>query len=742
MHKIAFILLLLITSNFASAHDLPNKPGQVIKVGVWKNPPVVLQMENGEWNGIAIEVLQAIADQEGWQLKFIPGTFAEQLKNLKNHKIDLLTAIAYTAKRSKLYTFTRYSLISNWGLIYARADSRIDSLLDLENKKVSVMRNNIHDKAFRKLIDKFGINSKLIEVDNFSDVMKSVQTGEADAGVINRLFGAVNAEKYHLVETGIIFNPINLHYAAPLGSHTAILKTIDRYLNAFKADKNSIYYASMRHWMGLPTAKQLPSWLPWLATSLLGAVLLMIGMNLWLRRQVARRTQELQIEVDERRLAQERLDRLAYYDSLTGLPNRVSFSENIKIAIATARRRNSKVAVLFVDLDQFKTINDSLGHDAGDRLIVQVAQRLQLCLRDEDTINRFGGDEFVATLQDIHDPSGIDQVASRMLKCLSTPINVGLTEVYTSVSIGIALFPDDDDSSDGLLKDADAAMYHAKAQGGNNYQFYNVEFTNRVRDRLNLETRLRYALERDEFLLHYQPIFDLATQSPVAVEALIRWQDPQHGLITPDNFIASAEETGLIVPLGEWALEHSCAQIREWESQGLGQLRLAVNVSSRQFVHNKLPSTVLSALRNSKLSPQRLDLEITERMFLKLTPKVSATLNQLKNEGIGLSIDDFGTGYSSLNYLKQLPIDTLKIDRSFVKNIPSDMDDVQIASTIIAMAHNLGLQVVAEGIETEEQLRLLTTWGCRWGQGYYMARPQPVDTITSWLADTPVGKIQ
>ena len=376
------------------------------------------------------------------------------------------------------------------------------------------------------------------------------------------------------------------------------------------------------------------------------------------------------------------------------------------------------------------------------RLIVQVAQRLQLCLRDEDTINRFGGDEFVATLQDIHDPSGIDQVASRMLKCLSTPINVGLTEVYTSVSIGIALFPDDDDSSDGLLKDADAAMYHTKARGGNNYQFYNVEFTNRVRDRLNLETRLRYALERDEFLLHYQPIFDLATQFPVAVEALIRWQDPQLGLIAPDNFIVSAEETGLIVPIGEWVLEHACAQIREWEAQGLGQLRLAVNVSSRQFEHNNLLSTVLSALRNSKLSPQRLDLEITERIFLKLTKKVSATLNQLKSEGVGLSIDDFGTGYSSLNYLKQLPIDTLKIDRSFVKNIPSDIDDVQIASTIIAMAHNLGLQVVAEGIETEEQLKLLTTWGCRWGQGYYMARPQPVDAITSWLADTQLGKTQ
>lgn len=734
MRNIVFSFFLLVAANYTLAHDIEDATGQLIRVGVWKNPPVVLQTKNGEWTGITIEILRSIADQKGWQLEFVPGTFSEHLDNLKNHKIDLLSAIAYSPKRAELYSYTRNTIISNWGLIYARTDSHISSLLDLDNKQVAVMRNNIHDKAFRMLVTNFGITPKLVELDNFSDVMKSIQTGQVEAGVANRLFGAINAEKYHLVETGIIFNPINIHYAAPHDQHRPILDAIDQHLSSIKANKNSVYYTALNHWMGLTAKYSLPRWLPWLAAGLIGAVVLMVGLTLLLRRQVAMRTQELQIEVDERRIAQERLDRLAYYDLLTGLPNRVSFAESLKVAVATARRRNSKVAVLFIDLDQFKNINDSLGHDAGDQLIQHVAKRLQLCLRDEDSIHRFGGDEFLATLQDVHDLPGIEHIASRMLTCLSTPINIGLTEVYTSVSIGIALFPDDDDTSDGLLKDADAAMYHAKAQGGNNYQFYNVEFTNRVRKRLDLETRLRHALERDELVLHYQPIFDLGSQTPIGVEALIRWLDPEHGLIAPDNFIPCAEETGIIIPMGEWVMEHACAQIHEWETLGFGQLRLAVNVSSRQFAHNKLLATVASALRNSGLRPQQLALEITERMFLNLTSKVSDTLNQLKSEGINLSIDDFGTGYSSLSYLKQLPIDVLKIDRSFVQNIPSDKDNTQIAATIISMAHGLGLEVVAEGIETEEQLRLLNAWGCRWGQGFYLAKPQPADEIAAWLA--------
>lgn len=717
-----------------AAHEIKAEPGQIIRVGVFDNPPVAFRDDSGQWRGIAIDVLQAIASQEGWQLEFIPGSFTDQLRKFENHQIDLISMMAYSEARARTYTFTRNALISNWGLVYSRADSNIGSLLDLEGKRIAVMRNNIHDKAFRKLAEKFSLQYEIVELDNFSDVMESVRTGKVDAGVVNRLFGALNAGNYSLVETGIIFNPINIHYASLDPENSVIIEAIDRQLRIYKTDKDSVYFDALHRWMNQSVQYQFPRWLVWLAAGLFSAVVLMAGVAILLRKQVAARTRELQFEVDERRLAQSRLDNLAYYDSLTRLPNRVSFLESLRAATGSARRRNSRIALLFIDIDRFKTINDSLGHDAGDQLIIQVAQRLQACLRDGDTINRFGGDEFVAILQDVHELADVKLVAGRMLESLGTPINIGVTEVYSSVCIGIALFPDDD-NGDNLLKYADAAMYHAKALGGNNYQFYNEELTRRVHNRLSLETRMRHALERNEFLLHYQPIFNLDNLQPVGVEALIRWQDPERGLISPDDFIPLAEETRLIVPIGEWVMQHACAQVREWESQGLGRLTLAVNVSSRQFEHNRLYPNVMSALRNSGLDARQLELEITERMFLDISRNVRETLDKLTNEGVRLSIDDFGTGYSSLSYLKQLPVDTLKIDRSFISGIPGEMDDAQIASTIVSMAHGLELNVVAEGIENEDQLNFLDAFRCDRGQGYYLSRPQPAEEIARWFKE-------
>jgi len=733
MRNFLCLFIFLLPISHAIGSELKDISGQVIRVGVFNNPPVSLQDDTGQWRGITIDILRAIAQKKGWKLEFIAGSFAKNQQMLENNQIDLISTIAYSKRRALKYSFTRTPTISNWGLIYTRPDTNIGSLLDLEGKHVAVMRNNIHDKAFRKLAKKFEVQFKHNERDHFTDVMESVQKGEVDAGVANRLFGALNANKYGLVETGIIFNPINIHYATLHSKHQEILNAIDQQLNILKSNKDSVYYSTLYHWLNPSGKNILPKWLQWVALALLCIVALMIGLTILLRRQVAARTLDLQKEVDEHRLAQEQLDCLAYYDLLTGLPNRVSFKENLKVAIASARRRNDKIAILFIDLDRFKTINDSLGHDMGDQLIKHVAKRLQDSLRDEDTITRFSGDEFVTILPAIHMLSDIHHIAKRMLTCLSTPINIAATEIYTSVSIGVALYPDDDDSGKNLLKYADAAMYHAKEQGGDNYQFYNKDFTDRIQNRLSLETRLRHAIERNELCLYYQPIFNLNDRHPTGVEALIRWQDPERGLIPPDDFIPLAEETGLIVTIGEWVLKEACNQVSEWEKQGLGQLRVAVNISSRQFAHNKLFSTVVTALQNSEIAPQQLELEITERMFLDINNNVREVLEKLKGIGVGLSIDDFGTGYSSLSYLKQLPIDTLKIDRSFVQGIPQDKDDLEIASTIISMAHGLGLDVVAEGIETEEQLNFLAGLECGRGQGYYISRPLPATEIAGWL---------
>ncbi|MEE8379090.1 MAG: EAL domain-containing protein, partial [Gammaproteobacteria bacterium] len=679
------------------------------------------------------DILKAIADKQGWQLEFVPGSFSDQLKNFENHQIDLIIMMAYSTNRAQKYTFTHNPLISNWGLLYSQADSKIGSLLDLRGKRVAVMRNNIHDRAFRKLTKDFGVNIQIVELDNFSDVMESVAKGEADAGVANRLFGALNADKYSLVETGIIFNPINIHYSMLNSNNNTVIDAIDYHLDKFRSDNNSVYFNSIRRWMSHTKSNDFPRWIIWLTIGLFSAVVLMIGLTILMRRQVEVRTKELRLEVDERRVTQQRLDTLAYYDSLTKLPNRVSFADNLKNAITNAQREKNKVAVLFVDIDRFKTVNDSLGHEAGDQLIIHVAKSLKDCLRGDDSIHRFGGDEFVAILHNIQELSDISLVTDRMMKSLNAPVNISGSDIYSSVCIGVALFPDDDDNGDNLLKYADAAMYHAKEQGGNNCQLYNEELTRRVKRRLSLETRMRQALERDELRLYYQPIFSLHDQKPMGVEALIRWQDPNRGLILPDDFIPLAEDTGIILPIGEWVMEHACSQVHEWASQGLGEISLSINISSEQFKHNKLHSNVISALKNTGFNPQKLELEITERMFLNFTNNVRDTLNNLKAEGLKLSIDDFGTGYSSLSYLKQLPIDTVKIDRSFIMGIPEDKDDTQIASTILAMAHGLGLDVVAEGIESEDQLNFLNSYNCARGQGYYLCKPMSAEEVSNWL---------
>lgn len=731
MIKKLIVIFLLISSAHVFPHELDNKQGQIIRLGVWNNPPVVFQDANGEWQGVSVDIFRYIAEKNGWKIVYVPGSFADHVAGLNNQTIDIISAMAHSTSRAEKYAYNKTPIIGNWGLVYTKAKTNINSLLDLNNKSIAVMKNNIHHEAFLKLILNFDIQVRIIEKNNFNDVLASIQNGEADAGVLNRLYGTLHANKYNLVETGIIFNPINIHYVAPHHEHDPILNAIDEQLSPLKSDRGSIYYKSLHKWLSQGQEYVLPTWLYSMAISFTAIVLFMATLVMLFKRQVAYKTIELRKEIDERKATQERLDQLAYYDALTGLPNRVSFAESLKVAIASARRRNHIVAVLFIDLDQFKNTNDSLGHVFGDQLIVQAAQRLKNCLRDEDIINRFGGDEFVTILPALNGLSDVSRVAERMLSSLSIPIVIDDTEIYTSASIGAAIFPDDSSHGDELLKFADAAMYHAKSLGGNCYQFYNTEFTQRLNKRIDLGNRLRHAVEREELLLHYQPIIDLGSNQIVGVEALLRWHDPEHGLIPPDEFIPFAEESDLIVSFGEWVLNQACKQVKTWENQGCGKLHLSVNVSSKQFVYGKLYETVNKAIKESGIDAQQLEVELTERMFLNINDNVKKTLKLLQNDGINLSIDDFGTGYSGLSYLKQLPIGTLKIDRSFVSNIPHDQDDVKISTTIISMARGMGMNVVAEGIETEEQLDFLRQHGCDRGQGYLISRPLPADELAA-----------
>ncbi len=431
--------------------------------------------------------------------------------------------------------------------------------------------------------------------------------------------------------------------------------------------------------------------------------------------------------------AEKHLQHLAHFDPLTKLPNRLLFRDRLQRALVAADRRKSMVALMLLDLDRFKNINDTLGHGAGDKLLIQVSERLAKSVRQSDTVARLGGDEFTVVLPDIPSNLSAANVARKIVQSMSKPFNLDGREVFITTSIGITLYPNDGTQSDRLLQNADMALYHAKELGKNNFQFFCEEMNIEAIERSDLEDALRGAIDRDEFMVFYQPRLNLRTGEIMNVEALLRWRHPKRGLVLPGQFISVAEETGAIVPIGDWVLETACAQVKKWQDMGLPRIGLAVNVSARQLNQDDLIDTVSRVLSKTGIQPSCLELELTESVAMQDAARTIHFFTELKKMGIQISIDDFGTGYSSLSYLKRFPIDKLKIDKSFVKDIVNDADDEAIVKAIIAVAHSLKLKVVAEGVETKEQLRFLRLHHCDEWQGFHFSRPIPGDEMTQML---------
>ena len=438
-------------------------------------------------------------------------------------------------------------------------------------------------------------------------------------------------------------------------------------------------------------------------------------------------------DITERREAEERLKYLAHYDALTSLPNRVLFYDRLKQELAHARRNNWVVAVMFIDLDRFKNVNDTLGHGAGDRLLRQVSERLTGCVRTGDTVGRLGGDEFAIVLSNIGGPRDASVVAQKIMASLSDPFQLQRNEVFITTSIGITLFPTDSPDQDTLIRNADTAMYRAKELGRNSCQFYTPEMNARALEKLSLESSLRRALERREFVLYFQPKVSLASGEITGVEALLRWRHPDLGLVSPVDFMPMLEETGLIVPTGEWVIRAACAQVRSWQQAGIKPVPVAVNLSARQFQSRDLGATISRILEEERVRHDLLELEITESSIANNTEEAAETLAFLNALGVRVAIDDFGTGHSSLSRLKRFPLDALKIDSSFVRDITTDADDAAITRAIITMAHSLGLAVVAEGVETEQQLNFLSANGCDEIQGYYFSTPLSAEDCTALI---------
>jgi diguanylate cyclase (GGDEF)-like protein/PAS domain S-box-containing protein len=449
-------------------------------------------------------------------------------------------------------------------------------------------------------------------------------------------------------------------------------------------------------------------------------------------------------DISEQKQAEEKINRLAYFDNLTGLPNRSMFLDRLHQSLALASRENEILALVFLDLDNFKDVNDTLGHGAGDRLLCEAALRLSECIRDSDLLARLGGDEFVVLLTSVHSQERVATAVQRMLDIFATPFLIEGRTVYSSASIGIALYPDDSHDASSLFRSADTAMYHAKSEGRAQFRFFSEEMNQKIMRRVALENSLHRGLERNEFFLHYQPQWNLKTNQMVGAEVLLRWQSEDFGLMLPSDFISLTEDSGLIFSIGEWVLRSACEQARLWAVQGHPEFRVAVNISGKQLKQQDFVAMLDQIIKETGVNPLSLELEFTESVIMENVERTIETLEAIKAMGVFLSIDDFGTGYSSLNYLKHFPVDRIKIDRSFVADVSRSSDDAAIVEAIITMAQSLSLKVLAEGVENSDQLHHLNQLGCDEVQGFYLAKPMPADALEGSIGTTHgrrVGKL-
>jgi diguanylate cyclase (GGDEF)-like protein len=457
--------------------------------------------------------------------------------------------------------------------------------------------------------------------------------------------------------------------------------------------------------------------------------------------RIERRETELEAEIAERKRIEVKLDRLAHFDNVTELNNRHFFNARLEAVIARSQKFNERTVLMFIDLDNFKTVNDTLGHDVGDELLRLVSRRLADTLRFGDVICRIGGDEFAIILENVNQSSVASMIAAKCLSTLAQPITIGGNEIHIGASIGISVYPDDATSMHELLKYADTAMYYAKNGGKNAYRMFSPSMQDDAQKRFTIDNNLRRALERGEFVLHFQPQVDLQSGQVTGAEALVRWVHPDLGIISPAEFIPVAEETGLIVPIGEWVLREACRQTRKWHDDGF-PLRVAVNLSGRQLKEEGFVASVLDIVREAGIAPSALELELTESMLMDASAAFLDKLHAIRDAGIQLAIDDFGTGYSSMSYLKTFPVGALKVDRSFVRDLPHNAEDAAITKAIIAMARSLKMEIVAEGIETAEQGEFLRNNGCHKSQGYYYSKPLPAGQLRELLVQQRIEAVR
>ncbi len=937
-----------------------------LRVGVSNNAPNLFMNEQGQASGILIDLLRDIASAERWTLEFVPCEWAACVDLLAAGRIDLLPDVAWSEDRARVLALHRIPVLHSWSQVYARPGSGIRALPDLKGKRIAVLGSSIQSQILPEILASYGASAVLVPAASLERAFALAGDGEADAVAANHFFGDLQAAGQGLQATGVVFNPTRVYYAALPGRQQAVLDAIDRQLEAWRADPQSVYFATLRQWQGSEKGQAMPSSLWWALATAVGLLLSALAVASWLRTEVAVRTRELreneeklttildsvesliyikdtqsryqyvngamcrllnrpaaaivgqddetlfgvvearitragdhvvlseqrryeteehlsgkvfltakmplardgvvyalcgistditpnkqaeeslriaaivfqsgegmcvlnpeammieaneawgilvgtpaaelpgtafppfslepdgddyrermwntvrreqtwqgevwtrrrngqaypawltvsavrdadgvltnfvctQSDISARKQADEKIVQLAYYDPLTGLPNRRLLYERVDHCLGQHGRNRRVGALLFLDMDNFKDLNDSRGHVVGDHLLQQVAARLLQCARDSDTVARLGGDEFVILLESVGASEEealrhADTVGHKILTALRVPFEVGGAVHHASCSIGVTLCTGHEQQLDDLMRRGDLAMYEAKRQGRNTLRFFHVSMEQEVTYRTAIETELREALRESQFVLHYQGQVD-GDGLLTGAEALVRWQHPQRGLIGPGGFIAIAETSGLIVPLGRWVLRTACEQLAAWaDTPSTAHLTLAVNVSVRQFLQDDFVEETLAILRESGADPTRLKLELTETLMIEGVEETIEKMRALREHGICFSLDDFGTGYSSLSYLKRLPLDQLKIDQSFVRDVLDDPNDASIARSVVALGKSLGLGIIAEGVETEAQRSFLAEIGCDNWQGFLFSRPVDARTLEELAA--------
>ncbi|WP_227496683.1 EAL domain-containing protein [Massilia litorea] len=955
------LALLFLLACLAQAGAAPQAP---LRVGIYQNAPKVFMNEDGGASGILVDLLREMASAEHWPLEFVACEWQACLDALDAGRIDLLPDMAWSDERAHRYAFHQVPVLHSWSQIYARPGSAIRSLLDLKGRRVAVLAGSVQAQVLPGVLAGYG--AVLVPVVSLEQGFAMVGNDQADVVAANHYYGEASAKAHGLEATPVVFNPARLYYAAMPGRQPAVLDAIDRHLGAWRADPDSVYFASLRRWQAAGPAPAVPPALLWTLAATIGLLLSALAVASWLRTEVAARTRALrdnerklstildsvdsliyikdaqsrfqyvngalcrllnrpaaailgktdadlfgpeqarmtragdlaviegheryvaeeclngklylttkiplvhdeevhalcgittditprkqaeeslriaatvfqsaegmcvltpdaiiveanqafgtlngcpaselagapfppfslesdgddyrermwdsvryeqswqgevwtrrrdgerypawltvsavrdangvltnfvctQSDISARKQADEKIVQLAYYDSLTGLPNRRLLYDRVTGCLGRHGRQDHVGALLFLDMDNFKDLNDSRGHVVGDQLLQQVAARLLACVGASDTVARLGGDEFVILLDALgpDEPQArqhAEAVGEKILVALREPFEVGGAVHHASCSIGVTFSTGHEDRLDDLMRRGDLAMYEAKRQGRNTLRLFHPSMEHEVTYRTEIETELRAALLDSQFVLHYQGQVD-GDGLLTGAEALVRWQHPTRGLVGPAGFIAIAETSGLILPLGRWVLRTACEQLALWSaSAATAHFTIAVNVSVRQFLQRDFVEETLAIVRESGIDPACLKLELTETLMIEGVEETIGKMHALREHGICFSLDDFGTGYSSLSYLKRLPLDQLKIDQSFVRDVLDDPNDASIARSVVALGKSLGLKIIAEGVETEAQRNFLAGIGCDHWQGYLFSRPVDARTLEELAA--------